>query len=159
MDTDWRDVDGYVGIYEVSNRGELRRAGKAKLLKPSENSRGYMVVVLCKDGRTKGHLVHRLVAAAFCPHPSECNVVNHIDNNPKNNNASNLEWTTQKGNIHHAAKMGVVNLRPVVRSNGAQETIYPTLRAVEADGFNPASVCDCCKGRLKTHRGYRWRYA
>lgn len=50
--------------------------------------------------------VHRLVAEAFCDKEVGCDVVNHLDNDPSNNEASNLEWTTQKGNMEHAAKQG-----------------------------------------------------
>ena len=53
--------------------------------------------------------VHRLVAEAFCDKKAGCDVVNHIDNDPSNNEASNLEWTTQKGNMEHAAKQGRMN--------------------------------------------------
>ena len=42
------------------------------------------------------------MADAFCLRPEGCNVVNHLDNNPANNNASNLEWVTQKTNVEYA---------------------------------------------------------
>lgn len=30
---------------------------------------------------------------------------------------------------------------------------------MRAAGFDPPNVTACCKGRIKSHRGYRWRYA
>jgi len=47
------------------------------------------------------YLVHRLVATAYLDKPDGCNVVNHLDENKTNNAISNLEWTTQSGNMKH----------------------------------------------------------
>jgi len=43
-----------------------------------------------------------LVAKHFVPNPNGYNIVNHIDNNPLNNNADNLEWCTDKMNQEHS---------------------------------------------------------
>ena len=59
------------------------------------------MVMLRKEGKRKNFYVHRLVAEAFCER-THGNVVNHIDYNKRNNAASNLEWCTQKENIHHS---------------------------------------------------------
>lgn len=55
-----------------------------------------------KEGEAKDFKVHRLVAKAFIQNPNNYKMVNHIDGNPLNNNANNLEWCTQKENIRHA---------------------------------------------------------
>lgn len=57
-------------------------------------------------GERKTVRVSRLVATAFIPNPDNLPVVNHIDNNPANNRADNLEWTTMKGNSQHCIKSG-----------------------------------------------------
>jgi len=51
--------------------------------------------------------VHIAVAKSFLEQrDGEGYQVNHIDRNPGNNEASNLEWVTPKENIDHAIKGG-----------------------------------------------------
>lgn len=52
--------------------------------------------------------VSRLVATAFVPNPNNFPIVNHLDNNPQNNRADNLEWTTYSGNNKHCKNEGRV---------------------------------------------------
>lgn len=51
--------------------------------------------------------VHRLVAEAFCSKKDGANVVNHIDGDPSNNKAVNLEWVTPSENTNHAIRTGL----------------------------------------------------
>ena len=102
----WVAVEGYEGLYEVSNKGRVRsldryastgsgtRLCKGRVLTPIRNNKGYLQVILFKGGRARHFLLHRLVAAAFCERPKGCNIVNHKDCNPGNCEASNLEYTT-----------------------------------------------------------------
>jgi hypothetical protein len=99
--------------YEISNFGNVRsiervenfrgtlRKRKSTMMKPHLWS-AYLTVNLKDYGRNKRYLIHRLVAAHFCENPDNKNVVNHKDKNGFNNRADNLEWVTQKENIHHA---------------------------------------------------------
>lgn len=43
--------------------------------------------------------VHQLVAMAFLKRRKNCNVVMHLDDNPKNNHVDNLKWGTQLENM------------------------------------------------------------
>lgn len=62
---------------------------------------GYMEVVLYKDTKPKYWLVHRLVAINFIDNPNNLNIVNHKDENKKNNCVTNLEWVTQNDNCNY----------------------------------------------------------
>lgn len=63
----WRDIEGYVGCYQVSNLGKVKslKYGKERILTASKGIYGYLIVNLCKDGKQKHYLIHRLVASAF----------------------------------------------------------------------------------------------
>lgn len=68
------------------------------------NKYGYNYVDLCKNNKTYRFSVHQLVAKAYVDGWFEGAVVNHKDGNTRNNKATNLEWTTQKDNIHQGYK-------------------------------------------------------
>lgn len=107
----WKDIQDYIGLYQVSNQGNVRsverrvhRNGnttkicRQHLLRPQRQVNGYLFVSLSKDGRVKQYLIHRLVAKAFIPGGGE---VNHIDENKENNCAANLEWVSHKYNANY----------------------------------------------------------
>lgn len=110
---EWKDIPNYEGIYQVSNKGNVRRltfannkVTKEKIhsIKPTDNGNGYLIVGLKASGKRKNYYVHRLVAAMFCKKDDNCNYVNHKDRNKYNNNAENLEWCTQKQNVQYSAQ-------------------------------------------------------
>lgn len=165
----WVAVEGYEGYYEVSDMGRVRsldryvsngrggtRLYKGRMLTPVRNNKGYLQVLLSKDGESKRFLLHRLVAAAFCERPEGCDIVNHKDNCPGNCEASNLEYTTHKGNTLHAILENRIVTVAVLRSDGKY---YPILSMVKEDGFSPSAVVGCCNGRQNKHKGYGWNYA
>lgn len=114
----WKPIIGYEGLYEVSNLGRVKSKllshydinskqivnfVREKILKCNANGRGYCVARLTKGGEAHYIYVHQLVAKAFIPNPNGYKIVNHIDSNPLNNRAENLEWCTQQHNMEHAA--------------------------------------------------------
>lgn len=106
MEEIWKDIEGYEGLYQVSNLGRVKSLGNGKSNNSKErikkqtntNTRGYLQVQLSKDGSKKMFLVHRLVASAFIPNPNDLETVNHKDENKENNSVKNLEWMTNKDN-------------------------------------------------------------
>ncbi len=60
----------------------------------------YIIPSPVKGQKAKKHYVHRLVAEHFIPNPDNLRDVHHKDNNPKNNDVSNLEWLSHKDNCH-----------------------------------------------------------
>ena len=97
----WRDVDGYEGMYQVSDLGRVRslKYGRVKVLRAYKNRYGYLKVFLWKDGKRYNIYVHRLVANAFIPNSDESkNEINHINEVKTDNRASNLEWCDRSYN-------------------------------------------------------------
>ena len=185
----WKDVEGFEGIYQVSNMGRVRsldhvansRNGvpqhhRGKILKQSADRHGYKRVHISKDGIAKSVRVHRLVAQAFCEKPNGMDIVNHLDNNPSNNCSSNLEWTDDKGNMQHAARQGRMGWRPE-NLRRAQEAHKIPVIAIAPDGtriwfpsqvdaakalkVNRGHIGQICKCRYgcKSSHGYRFEYA
>ena len=98
----WRVIDGFPN-YDVSTDGRVRNSQTGKMRKLKIETNGYIRVGLNKDDKQSNHYVHRLVASAFCNKEDNCNVVDHIDHNPVNNNYQNLRWTTTSGNCRNAS--------------------------------------------------------
>ena len=72
-------------------------------MKPWLDSRNrYLMIGLSLHGKSIKKLVHRLVAEAFVPNPNNLPEVNHIDRNPQNPKAENLEWCTRKENLEYS---------------------------------------------------------
>lgn len=101
----WAAVEetGFEGLYEVSNFGRVRKVKTGKLMKIYSNGNGYLKVDFMNGGKRSKLYVHRLVAKAFVPNtnPKLYNVCNHLDENPLNNHADNLEWTTMTANLNY----------------------------------------------------------
>ena len=179
MTEEWRDIDGTFGNYQVSNTGYIRSKKKNgwRVLKRRENSRGYYRVLICFPSK-KQVFVHREVAKAFVENPNNCPIVNHLDCDPHNCRADNLEWTTFKGNAEYARKLGRLQrtdawaiaqtkaLRErmgkaiVGTSIESGEKIYiETLNQCTSLGFQPSCVSNCCNGKRHQTGGYTWKFA
>ncbi len=118
---EWKDIEGYEGLYQVSNLGRVRslkrtivdswctRVFKGRILKQTEHNgkQPYFYVTLSKNHKNRKILVHRLVAECFIDNDHNKEQVNHIDGNPQNNNVENLEWVTNAENTQHAYNTGL----------------------------------------------------
>ena len=128
MQEDWKPIEGYEGIYDVSSLGRvvslertIDRDGKPvrvarRILKSPPGKVGYAVVALWKDGKGKSCAVHRLVAEAFLPKPEGTFIVDHISTDRLDNRVSNLRWVSYSGNS--------VNTAQVPRAGNANRGIY-----------------------------------
>ena len=116
----WKDIEGYEGLYQVSNLGNVKslnrlikhnRSGflklKSKIIKPCTTKTGYVVFHLYKNSKQTHKTAHRLVAECFLENIFSKEDINHIDGNKLNNNILNLEWNTRSENLKHAYNTGL----------------------------------------------------
>lgn len=156
MTEKWKDVDGYDGLYKVSNLGRVK--GKHRIKSQQDNGKGYLMVRLNKNGESRWHLVHRLVAKAFIENPENKPTVNHIDGNRKNNKFNNLEWATYSENNLHS-----------YRSNGRKSALAVPIYCIETGkiykssydaskdtGIPQSSINRCANGIFKSTNGTHW---
>ena len=158
MEEVWRQVQGYEGIYEVSNYGRVKSLSrdvkscygcighrKERLKMTQKDNSGYLVVQLYKNSRLKTKKIHRLVATAFIPNPNNYPCINHKDENKANNfvfikpdgtvdlEKSNLEWCTYKYNSNYGtaiSRYSQKNRKKVAKYdiNGNLLEIYNSIR-------------------------------
>lgn len=178
----WRAVKDYEGLYEVSNLGRVRsvdrkivRKGKGnvvfqgKIMKQRLNRQGYWRVSLHnKNHSQKTLFVHRLVAFAFVCNdkPEEYTIINHKDQNPKNNVWYNLEWCDHKYNSNYADrndKLAQHFEKPIKQiKNGVVVKIWKSGTYIQKEtGFNRRNIQKCCNKDygFKTCHGYQWEWA
>ena len=161
----WKDISNFEGYYQVSSLGRIRNASLHVLAVQQQNS-GYHTVHLYKNGCRSVHLVHRLVAAAFCIGAGA--EVNHLNLVKTDNRAENLEWTDRHGNIAHA----VLNNRApdysrvrhaVIGSptTGGPDILFTSQLAAEKalSGRASSAIHHCLVGRKKSAYGDTWRRA
>ncbi len=98
MADQWRDVSGYDGIYQVSDRGHVRNTHTSKILQPTRMKNGRLYVTLSSDGFQRKCTVHGLVAASFLADCPAAHETTHKDGDHTHNAASNLEYVTRREN-------------------------------------------------------------
>lgn len=184
----WKDIEGYEGLYQVSNYGNVkslnyRNKGYARNLVPKTNCKGYNWVILYKSKISKPILIHRLVANAFIDNPNGYPIINHKDENKTNNSVENLEWCTLSYNVkysmdRHPERFFVSSGQRKKRDYYKLKTKYASIRInqLTLDGkyikqwfnlaelkhkqnYNSTSIKECCEGKRKTAYGYKWEFA
>ena len=71
---------------------------KTKEMKPYKEKDGYIRIRLCKNGKQKNLLLHRLLALQFIPNPENKPCIDHINGVKDDNRLENLRWVTHKEN-------------------------------------------------------------
>ena len=168
----WRDIEGYEGLYQVSNMGRVKSLGrkdrfgrviKERILKPS-NDRGYLYVDLCACGKRKRLRVHRLVGEAFLPRAEGKDVINHKDEDKTNNNVWNLEWVSDKENCNFGTRnerIAKANSKPVAQCTKEGELVKTWSSLIEIGkqtGFSIGNISQAANGKYKQAYGFIWKY-
>ena len=172
---EWRDIEGYLGLYQVSNKGRVKSLEridsnnhpiKEKILKPGVNQIKWRRVRLCKNGKSKMWSVHRLVALAFIPNPNNYPVINHRDEDGSNNNVENLEWCTVTYNYFYGTSRERARLKCINNPKTSKPvkcldletneiTYYPSCHEVERKtNISRAAIYH----NIKTKYPYKNRY-
>ena len=187
MTEEWRDIEGYEGIYQVSNLGRVRsldhkarhrsRTGnefevtyKGRIRKQVPNENGYSIVMVKNGGKSRALKVHRLVAQAFIPNPDNLPIINHKDENPSNNHVENLEWCDNKYNSDYGTAR--VRTNAWIRENINKKigkfdkdgNLLATFESIDAAakelGTSCSSISECAnrvRGR-KTVHGFVYKF-
>lgn len=175
----YKDIEGYEGIYKISNTGKVYSVKNGivlKTVKRKASKTEYEYLTLVKNKVKKTHTIHRLVAIHFIENKDNKPCVNHIDNNGLNNHVSNLEWVTYSENLIHAQKQGrlyeaqskggkvttaAMKIQADLDAKAMVGKIYQNYRVIEHLGLKPVGtqgverhflVCECvkCGARVET---------
>ena len=99
----WASIDCYSN-YEVSWFGRVRNAKTGRILKHCTDKQGYPCAGLSKNGKTKTHKIHQLVAREWVSNPDGKRCVDHIDGDKLNNHHENLRYATHTENSRNQKK-------------------------------------------------------
>ena len=185
MTEEWKDIEGYENLYQVSNMGRVKsldrlvkasrggfRGVKGQLMSLCKDKDGYLILRLAKNGKHKNYKVHRLVAQAFIPNPENKPCIDHINGIVSDNRLENLRWTTHKENNNNPITYQRLKDNAVHR----YRTDNPKSRAIiqfDLDGnlirkwdciidavkaTNNTGVKQCCMGKSQTCGGSKWEY-
>ena len=178
----WKDIPGYEGIYQASTEGQIRstdgkitsnaryatRIWNQRILKQKYKSRKNSGVKdarvsLWKNGHEKTFLVSRLVAMTWCNGYRDGLTVNHIDGDPMNNRAENLEWISLGDNIRHGFANGLYSNQKtcvLINSSGVKNTFRSQCEASRKIGRNSSYIANCRRNNkpIISANGERYDY-
>lgn len=164
----WKALPGVPGV-EVSTFGRVKtldrtvpnrngmRLVKGHVLKPSDNGKGYLQVIIKVDSKRANKSVHRLVAQTFLSNPNNLPEINHKDCNRKNNNVDNLEFCTASYNSKYREKFGKAKGLPVFAVDLSTLEVSRFRSQHEASrkfGVSRTHINDVIKGKRNHTHGF-----
>lgn len=180
MNEIWKSIEGYEGLYEVSNLGKVKSVEryvprgnhqiyvKERILKPELDKDGYLLVNLSKNGVQRMQKIHRLVAIAFIPNVNNLPIINHLNEIKFDNRVENLEWCDNLHNVRYGTGIernkqiqtfahGKKVLKKDLLGNVLES--YPSTReAARENNTTATQIRRVCQGKQRTCIGYTWEY-
>jgi hypothetical protein len=155
-------ITGY-SQYTITKNGEITNTKTHNIIKPVLKNGYYSVQLKSNNNKIKTLAVHRIVAQQFLPNPNNFPYVNHINGIKTDYHINNLEWMTQKHNINHALKTGLItpHTRSVLQYSLDKSFIqeFDTVNsAAQSVQLSRHSISSVCRGKTKTAGGYCWEY-
>ena len=172
----WKIIEEYPH-YSISDAGIVRRNHytridkigrktdvKEMILKQHVDKDGYLRVTLVKDGKNYFAPLHRLIAKAFIPNPNNYPVINHKNENKKDNSLENLEWCTVSYNNNYGSRQERVRMtsgKKVIGTNGKETLLFNSASeaSIYFTGKRTSNISQCANGKFKQMYGYEWRWA
>lgn len=159
--SDWRDIPGYSGFYQINLDGEVRswrcrgkRGSEPHLMTPYTNrghrSRARFVKLTDTSGRQRDVPVMKLMVDVWLGGPRPGMIPYHRNGDLADNCAHNIAFGTpqQVGRLFGASarRIPVAKIAP----GGAVVAVYPSARtAAKANYVSYQTVLDRCNGRVK----------
>ena len=159
----WKDIEGYEGIYQISNSGLIytypiwkgTRFDNPSISLPAyHNSSRCDYVTFHQRDNSEFFTVSELVAKAFVDNPNNYDSIRFKDGNIKNNDADNLEWVPREQSTTYGGE-------EVYQINFLGEIVntYPSaVAAAKAIGCYHGFLHSALHGKRNTCYGYRWVY-
>lgn len=167
---EYKEINGYEGLYWISNTGIIKsiRKNELKYFIDGKNKSGYKNVQLSKFGIVKHYHIHSLVAKHFIGERPDGYIINHIDGNKLNNNYKNLEYITQSENIYHAIRIGLKKTggylsfsKKVIQFDKIGNYIKEYNSIIEAGkelNISRHNISACCRGIIPSYKSYVFRF-
>lgn len=181
----WKELKGFDLPYYISNKGNIKCLSYSKtdlfnrtynikehILKPTISTKGYFLITLRQNKKSKSFRINRLVAETFIENPYNKPIVDHIDGNKLNNEISNLRWVSAKENTNNPntlksskeswSKSNKSRIKPVYKLdfNYKVLTKYSSCEeAAKSIGCSSVFIHRCCNIPRRTAKGFHWSYS
>ena len=174
-DEEWKDIQGFEGLYQISNYGRVKSLERIKNCKSSNQFTTFDSIIIVKErvmklkkdrylrvqlydknGYSRYYSVHRLVGDAFIKNNDKKPIVDHKNNNTYDNRANNLQWVTYSDNAKYSYDRG--RIKKIGKEHQSSKligqfdldgnllaTYYGSGEASRTTGIDSGSIRKCCR--------------
>ena len=178
----FKDIPWYEWLYQVSDCNEWVKSFRLKrIIKNFIDKDWYKKLQISKNWKVANCCLHRLVALTFIPNPDNLPLVMHLDNDPSNNNVSNLKWWNQSHNMKQSysewRKKSIFSINnpnkgklwkySIHSKKVNQHTLdwtfiktWDSIIDVERNlQLHHPNISKCCRWKYKSSGWFIWRYS